>query len=251
MKRILCIPLAAAMLLSFAACGGKDASSSGSDASQQTSAASQQETTAVVAATDATLISSTESGTTEVKAALIPGTLYQLNKDESQEPVITGVSLDGNQVGTTEGGVNGKPTAAEGVRFVFEQNEWISITLESTQKSGVTAYIVPHSDDPETYADTFVANLQENVATVELNAPESTEDGNTSWGETYVHKDYWQEGDYDLVFTSGAKPIARMLLKIYPEGGLKGKSDADLQQLMSSAIDAATAQDKENAQNNL
>ncbi len=250
MKRFLCISLAAAMVMTLAACGGKDASSSKSSDGQQSTAAAQ-ETTEVVKATDATLISSTEENTTEVKVALIPGTLYQLNAEDNAEPIITGVSLDGNQAGTVEGGVNGKPVAAESIRSAFELNEWISVTLESTEKSGISAYIVPHSDDPQTFTDSFVANLQDNVATVALQAPENTDDGSTSWGEVYVHPDYWQAGDYDLVFTSGEKPIARVLIKLYAEGELKNKSDAELQELMNTTMDKAKEQDKENAQNNL
>lgn len=233
MKKILCIAIVLVMSFAFAACAKNDTSSEASPS--QSSEASEQTTAAETKAAESTTAGSS-ANTDKTAAATVQGVLYQLNADENTEPVIKKAALDGNRAGSSEEktGINGKALSTEGIRSVFELNEWISVRLDSTQKTGLKAYIVPHEDDEQTFVDSFAAKLNGDVPTVELNAPEAEAGADASWGELYANKETWQPGDYDLVFTSGEKPVARILIKLYQEGELEGKTDAELEALMKA-----------------
>ena len=53
-----------------------------------------------------------------------------------------------------------------------------------------------------------------------------------SWGEIYRHLDHWQPGNYDFVFLSDNKLIARVGLRFYRESELANPSDEALDKLM-------------------
>ena len=217
------------MIFSLAACS-KNSTSSDASSSSQSSEASEQTTAAETTAAEAAA-----TGTTGNAEAAVPGVLYQLNAEENKEPVIKAAALDGNRIGNSEeGGVNGKALSADDIRSVFELNEWIYIRLVPAQKTGLKAYIVPHEDDEQTFIDSFAAKLNDDVPTVELNAPAAEDGADASWGDLYVNPESWQPGYYDLVFTSGEKPVARILIKLYAEGELEGKSDAELNAMMKA-----------------
>ena len=145
------------------------------------------------------------------------------------------MKLNGNQVGTEEG-VNGWKASADKIRFVFEQSEWIELYPQTELTSGLAAYLVPHSDDAATYTDTFVAALNDDTPKTELTKPE--EQG-AAWGSFYAHPEVNAPGYYDLIITSGMKPVAMVMVRIYPEGGLSDYDDAKLEQLMNSESSAA------------
>ena len=133
-------------------------------------------------------------------------------------------------------GVNGWKASADKIRFVFEQSEWIELYPQTEQTSGLAAYLVPHSDDAATYTDTFVAALNDDTPKTELTKPE--EQG-AAWGSFYAHPEVNAPGYYDLIITSGMKPVAMVMVRIYPEGGLSDYDDAKLEQLMNSELSAA------------
>ena len=91
---------------------------------------------------------------------------------------------------------------------------------------------MPHQKDLTAFSDSFVNGISENAPRLELNVPENSDEPMPSWGETYLHMDHWQPGDYDFVFLSDNKPVARVGLKFYREGELTSKSDEDLDKLM-------------------
>lgn len=164
--------------------------------------------------------------------------LYQLNLKDGESPMIRGLALDGNRAGKSieEGGhvINGRPLSDNNIRFVFELNEWISFRLDTDPQNIIYATIVPHVDDPATLTDSFMDNVSDASPRLELRAPEEAEAAMASWGETYLHPDDWQPGDYDLVFLSGNTPIARVFLKFYAETELENKTDAQLNKLMQN-----------------
>ena len=222
-KRILCIFLALATVLVFTACGGGKTEETVNEADKTAPTVQQAETDAVTkddAATEKPAAASSES--TVEKA--IPGVLYRLNAD-GQESVITALKLVGNRVGSEEG-INGKKPAAEKIRSVFELNEWIEIYPETTVENGLSATLVPHSDDP---ASTVTASTDLDLPKTDLEKPE--EDG-WAWGSLYLNPDDAPAGDYDLVLLSNNKPVAFVLIKMYNDAELENKSEAELEQLM-------------------
>lgn len=224
-KKLICILLAVFMLISLAACGSKT-----SEESDSSSSAIEEATAAPETAAEATL-APTEAAGAESTAAVkaVPGTLYPMNLKDDEEPVVTALQLAGNRAGTTEG-INGKESSTESIRSVFELNEWIEI-YPDTAENNLSAFIVPHSDDPASYTDAFIAALSDETPKAELVKPE---EAGECWGSLYVNPDDWKAGDYDLVFVSGVKPVAYVMIKLYNEGELSEKTDAELDALMTA-----------------
>ena len=164
---------------------------------------------------------------------MIPGKLYQLG-DPDKEPVVKGVKLDGNQIGST---LNDREPADDNIRFVFALGEWVYVYPDTEKKSGLSVYVTEHQKDAETITDSFLAALSDDTPKAELIAPE--EDG-SEWGAFYLHQETFAAGNYDLIFADGLKPVARVLLKFYPESELNEKNDAELEAIMSDARKAAS-----------
>ena len=224
-KKSLCVLFAICMVFGLAACAGSSSQSQAGTAADQNSGAASGSVTASDAA-------NTNADVNSVAGA----SLEQLNLVDGASPVIRSVALDGNRAGKSieEGGrvINGRALSSNNIRSIFELNEWVSIRMDASEKSGMSAVIVPHVDDSAAFTDSFVDGIPENAARVELNVPENPDDSMASWGEMYLHVDYWQPGDYDLVFLSGSKPVARVNLKFYREEELANLSDAELEKLM-------------------
>ena len=232
MKRIIAILIAAIMVFVLAACGGTGGTPA-ADSSDGSGAA----TTSAPANTDD---GSNNADSTEIKGEpiVIPGKLYQLNLEDGEEPIITAVALDGNQLGgaSSTGEINGKDPADEGIRFVFNLDEWIYIKVEAGKESGLAAYIVPHQNDTATYIDSFIANLSDDVTTVNLEKP-AADDEEGIWGSTYVFNETNKPGYYDLVITHNLKPVAVVMLKLVPSES--DMSDDEVIKLMADEIAAA------------
>ena len=237
MKKLLCLSIILTMLLTFAACGSKSSSSS--------SASSDAEPKATQAQTEKPTAAATEDSAKE-EVTLIPGTVYFLNVEENEEPVVKGLALDGNRIGsyvttTEDDGINGMPISDENIRFVFALNEWIGVRLETTQPEDLSMYIIKRGEKPNVYTAPFEPDAFECFAQANLQAPEDPTQEGTNWGEAYVNPDDSGPGYYDLVITSGKKPVAQVVIKLYNEADLEGKTDAELKQLMEGEVTAAKA----------
>ena len=162
---------------------------------------------------------------------VIPGVLYQLNPVEGQEPVIKAVSLAGNRAGDE---INRRELSVDNIRFVFELNEWISITADSEKKDGQFVVILPHAKDPDFYTEDSLQAIPDNASYVNL---DPTDEG-MIFGETYVY-DFNNPGFYDLVFADNAKPVALILIRLFEEGQVEGISDAELEKYMTDAAEEA------------
>ena len=231
MKKLFTLIVASAVILSLSACGKKE-DNSGSPVVQQTTTTTAAATTQQQANDTTTAAQSADDG-----SGTIPGVLYQLNQKEDEEPVIRAVCLDGGSAGTYRSGegdsVNGKEPSENDIRCIFELNEWISILPDTDKAEGLTAYIVEHQDDPQTYVESFFAGLSDDVPKVELVKPDD-ESGYGYWGELFVFNEEHQPGYYDLVFTEGYKPIAKITLKLYAMEELQGKTDKELNEIMET-----------------
>ena len=67
------------------------------------------------------------------------GKLYFMNIKEGEQPVMTGLSLFGNRCGSEA--FNHKPAATEGIRSVFELDEWIEFHPEASAKTGIKVMV--------------------------------------------------------------------------------------------------------------
>lgn len=220
MKRVFVFLLAAVLMLSLAACGGKTGDSKPA-ATEPASGASPAQS-GVTEAPAATTQSAAPA------ASLLPGELWQLDPDA---PVVRGLKLAGNRAGTAE--FNDREPAAKDIRCIFETNEYIEITPDTDEKEGLAVWVFAHKDDPEAYRDAVFSEEAEGYAAyVELKLDPEAEPG-SAWGEFYLHPEECEPGYYDLVFTLNGKATAVVLTRFYSDGELSDKSDDALTQLMT------------------
>ena len=62
---------------------------------------------------------------------------------------MTGLSLNGNRCGSED--FNNKPFTAEGIRSVFELNEWIEFHPQSDAQTGIKVMVFKHNADQSAY----------------------------------------------------------------------------------------------------
>ncbi len=229
MKKLILFALPAAMLLALSACSGGEQSQTASAPGQQTSSAAD----ANSSGNENSSAGNANNSDDETQSEMIPGKLYQLG-DTDKEPVVKGVKLGGNQIGGT---LNDREPADDNIRFLFALSEWVYVYPDTEKKSGLSVYVTEHQKDAETITDSFLAALSDDTPKAELIAPE--EDG-YEWGAFYLNHETFAAGDYDLIFADGLKPVARVLLKFYPESELNDKTDAELETIMSDARKAAS-----------
>ncbi|MCR5040587.1 MAG: hypothetical protein K6C36_00655 [Clostridia bacterium] len=226
MKKIFVLLLAVLTAVSFAACGGKTVTGDVTTAPPADDAAQ----STLPAGTEAPADPATEAAATGAPAptALLPGELYRLGDPDN--PVLTGLSLAGNRYGSTE--FNSKPAAAEGIRCVFELNEWVEVTPEAPAQDGLAVWVFSHREDPDEYRDAVLSEETDGFAAF-CDLPFDPEaEANASRGSFYLNPDDAEPGYYDLVFTFEGKPEALMLARFFSEGELDGRSDTELQQMI-------------------
>ena len=131
------------------------------------------------------------------------GKLYYVNLKEGEQPIMTGLSLFGNRCGSAD--FNKKPYAAEGIRSVFELDEWLN-------------------DETPDY-------IQE----IDLNKDPDAGETN-HWGSFYLHPEEVEPGYYDFVFIYGNKVFATMLTRFFKPDELYQKPDSELEKLMKECI---------------
>ena len=159
---------------------------------------------------------------------LLPGELYQFDKDADGGPVIKGLTLKGNQCGTSE--FNAKDPDVKGIRCIFQLNEWAEFYLDTTVNEGIYVYVYKHADDAKVYTDMgFTEEDTKVLATCTLTKPEEAAD---QWGSLYLNPDSADPGVYDIVFVKDGKAVAVIKANFFKEGDLDGKSDDDLRAMM-------------------
>lgn len=219
MKKLIALIISATMLLSLSACNkGKGTPA---PANETTKAAAAGE--GAGGNTDATK-KNADAGA----IVLLPGELYQFDKDDDGGPVIKGLTVKGNQVGTVE--FNAKDPDVKGIRCIFQLNEWVEFYPDTTVTEGIYVYVYKHADDAKVYTDMgFTEEDTKVLATCTLTKPEEAAN---QWGSLYVNPDNAQPGVYDIVFVKDGKAVAVMKANFFKEGELDGKSDDDLRAMM-------------------
>ena len=167
-------------------------------------------------------------------ADAVLGKLYFVNLKEGEQPVMSGLSLFGNRCGSKE--FNNKPYAAEGIRSVFELDEWIEFHPQASAKTGIRVMVFKHNADQGFYLknalnDETPGYIQE----CELNRDPDAEETH-HWGSFYLHPEEVEPGYYDFVFVYGNKVIATMLTRFYKPDDLLDKPDSELESLMKQPV---------------
>ncbi len=159
------------------------------------------------------------------------GKLYFVNLKEGEQPVLTALSLYGDRCGTQA--FNNKPCASEGIRSVFELNEWIEFHPQASVGSGIKVMVFTHKADQGFYLDNALDNESPGyVLEYDLNKDPDQEEG-YHWGSFYLHPEEVNPGYYDFVFIYGNKVFATMLTHFYKEDEISDNSDFELEGLMS------------------
>ena len=173
---------------------------------------------------------STSANLQEVKDTMVLGKLYFVNLKEGEQPVMTALSLSGNRCGTPD--FNNKPYATEGIRSVFELNEWIEFHPQATAASGIKVMVFKHQADQGFYLKNSLNDETPGYVLVcDLN--KDPDDETFHWGSFYLHPEEVEPGYYDFVFIYNNKVFATMLTRLFQEEEIQGKPDSELEKLMS------------------
>lgn len=224
MKKLFAVLIALAILLSLAACGGKTEPDDVSTAAPAgTAEGTQPENTEAPAGT-----TQSDNGAAPAQAALIPGDLFQL---DAENPVVRGLSLAGSRAGTGE--FNNAAPAAQGIRCIFELNEWVEITPDTAAEDGLAVWVFRHREDPEAYRSAVFSEEADGFAAFCDLPFDAAAEAGASRGSFYLNPEDCEEGFYDLVFTLNGNAAAVLLTRFYAEEALAGKTDAELTALMT------------------
>jgi hypothetical protein len=162
---------------------------------------------------------------------MIPGKLNFVNLKDGEQPVMTALTLKGNQVGSAEW--NDRKPATEGIRCIFNLNEWIEFYPVTNAEYGIKVWIIKHKDDQSYYLKNKMRDITPGfVQGGDIRKDPDAEEG-SPWGSMYVNPENAEPGYYDFVFTYEDKVFATMLTKFYKENELDNKSDDELTDLMS------------------
>ena len=225
MKKFLALIISATMLFSLSACNKSKGTPASAQETTKAASAGENKGSGEGAGgnTDATT-KNTDAGA----IVLLPGELYQFDKDADGGPVIKGLTLKGNQYGSSE--FNDKAPDVKGIRCIFALNEWVEFYLDTNAASGLWVYVYKHADDAKVYTDMgFTEEDTKVLAACNLTKPE--EAGN-QWGSLYLNPDNAQPGVYDIVIVKDGKAVAVMKAHFAKEDSLGDKSDDDLRGMM-------------------
>lgn len=162
------------------------------------------------------------------------GKLNFVNLKEGEHPIMTGLSLFGNRCGTKD--FNTKPYAAEGIRSIFELDEWIEFYPQSNAGTGIKVMVFKHKADQGFYPkNTLNDETPGYIQECNLNKDPEAEE-TSHWGSFYLHPEEVEPGYYDFVFIYGNKVFATMLTRFYKPDELYGKSSSELEKLMKERI---------------
>ncbi len=160
---------------------------------------------------------------------MVLGKLYYVNLKEGEQPIMTGLSLFGNRCGSEN--FNNKPYAAEGIRSVFELDEWIEFHPQTNAETGIKVMVFKHKADQGFYLKNALNDeTSDYVLECELN--KNPDDETSHWGSFYLHPEEVEPGLYDFVFIYSNKVFATMLTQFYKPDELYEKTDSDLENLM-------------------
>ena len=161
---------------------------------------------------------------------VVLGKLYFVNVKDGEQPVMTALSLYGDRCGTTD--FNNKPSSSDGIRSVFELNEWIEFHPQATAGSGIKVMVFMHKDDQGFYLQNSLDDETPGyIQECDLNKDPDEE--TQHWGSFYLHPEEVNPGYYDFVFIYNNQVFATMLTRFFRVDEIVDKSDSELEKLMS------------------
>lgn len=174
------------------------------------------------------------ANTSQIQETMVLGKLYFVNVKEGEKPIMTALSLFGNRCGSDS--FNHKPYAAEGIRSVFELDEWIEFYPQASAGSGIKVMVFKHQEDQGFYLKSSL-NDKTSGYIQELDLNKDPEGDETShWGSFYLHPEEVEPGYYDFVFIYKNKVFATMLTHFFKPNEIYEKSDSELEKLMSQSL---------------
>ena len=166
----------------------------------------------------------------QVKDTMVLGKLYYVNLKEGEKPVMTALSLFGDRCGSHD--FNNKPYSSEGIRSVFELNEWIEFHPQANVGSGIKVMVFKHKADQRFYLQNPLGEETQGYI-LEYDLNKDPEDESRHWGSFYLHPEEVDPGYYDFVFIYDNKVFATMLTLFFKDNEIAEKSDSELDKLMS------------------
>ena len=174
------------------------------------------------------------ANTSQIQETMVLGKLYFVNVKEGEKPTMTALSLFGNRCGSES--FNHKPYAAEGIRSVFELDEWIEFYPQASAGSGIKVMVFKHQEDQGFYLKSSLNDKTPGYIQ-ELDLNKDPEGDETSlWGSFYLHPEEVEPGYYDFVFIYKNKVFATMLTHFFKPNEIYEKSDSELEKLMSQSL---------------
>ena len=162
------------------------------------------------------------------------GKLYFVNLKEGEQSIMTGLRLFGNRCGSDD--FNKKPYAVEGIRSVFELDEWIEFYPQTNAKTGIKVMVFKHKADQGFYLkNTLNDETPDYIQELDIKKEPDAEE-TSNWGSFYLHPEEVEPGYYDFVFIYDNKVFAIMLTRFYKVNELYEKADSDLEKLMKERI---------------
>ena len=170
----------------------------------------------------------------QIQETMVLGKLYFVNLKEGEQPIMTALSLFGNRCGSES--FNHKPYAAEGIRSLFELDEWIEFYPKANAESGIKVMVFKHQEDQGIYLKNSLNDKTPGYIQ-ELDLSKDPEGDETSlWGSFYLHPEEVEPGYYDFVFIYKNKVFATMLTHFFKPNEIYEKSDSELEKLMSQSL---------------
>ena len=174
------------------------------------------------------------ANTSQIQETMVLGKLYFVNVKEGEKPIMTALSLFGNRCGSES--FNHKPYAAEGIRSVFELDEWIEFYPQASAGSGIKVMVFKHQEDQGFYLKSSLNDKTPGyIQELDLNK-DSEGDETSLWGSFYLHPEEVEPGYYDFVFIYKNKVFAIMLTHFFKPNEIYEKSDSELEKLMSQSL---------------
>ena len=184
-------------------------------------------------ATNITVGNSIIANTSQSQDSMVLGKLYFVNLKEGEQPVMSALSLFGNRCGSEN--FNNKPYSTEGIRSVFELDEWIEFHPKAQAESGIKVMVFAHKADQGFYQKNAL-NEKTPGYVQECGLNKDPEGEETShWGSFYLHPEEVVPGYYDFVFVYKNKVFATMLTLFFKQNEIYEKSDSELEELMSQS----------------
>lgn len=171
--------------------------------------------------------------TQQVQDTMALGKLYFVNIKEGEQPIMTALRLYGDRCGSES--FSNKPYATEGIRSVFELNEWIEFYPQASATSGIKVMVFTHKADQSFYLKNSLNDKTPGyIQELDLNKDPEQEE-NYHWGSFYLNPEEVSPGYYDFVFVYKNKVFATMLTHFFKENEISDKSDSELEELMSKS----------------